>query len=433
LLSNIIIMPYSRIPIPILVIWTNGVKALTGNVNALPEESKPNTITDMKLLKRPGQTDSKYGERRLAQIASVFLIMSLTVFQPFVDRNADAAQPLKIGVSLPLSGDAQILGEQFLSGAQLAVETFAENGEIELIAADDGCDPDLGELAAQDLTAANVSIVIGYLCNEPIRNAGIEFMQSGVPIIISGARAGHVIDDALDEGWNVWRMAPGNDYGANAAYEILSRRWQGQTWALVDDGTIYGRNLSDILRARMEEAGQPPHYVDTLRPAQSSQGSLVRRLRQAGVSAVFVAGAASDIAVLQSDAIAAGAEFEIAGGETLSLLPWIETREPVADGLLAIMEPQPMHLPAAGGLSNVMLEAGINPDPHVLLGYASAELAISAIRATPEETTKTIERTVFRTIIGYVDFDETRRNRINHYSLYIWEDGRFREMEENTN
>lgn len=337
------------------------------------------------------------------------------------------AQPskLKIGISVPLSGTASGIARQFVAGARLAVRELAPNSEVELVIADDGCNEDLGQLAGQDLMAANVAIVTGLLCNGAARAVATEMSPSRIPLIAAGARSNQLMIDAENEGWNLWRLAPGDDFAAHATFRILSERWQDLPMGLVDDGTIYGRTLSDELGALLKEAGRPVQYTDTIRPAQSTQASMIRRMRQSGVSAVFVAASAEDTALIWESARELKAGFELAGGETLALLPWLEDAGKTADGLLAIMQPQPEDLPAYELLSRQMKNANIEPEANVFLGYAAIELAMAALRRTPEETTEALDETVFRTVLGNIDFDAQRRNRVNNYTLYEWRGGKF--------
>jgi branched-chain amino acid transport system substrate-binding protein len=335
----------------------------------------------------------------------------------------------KIGLSLPITGSASLLAKQFLRGARLAVDTLAPGGEVELVVADDGCDADIGELAEADLRNAGVSIVTGLLCDAPAFAAAKAFHRKAVPVIVAGARSERLMKDAEKSNWNVWRMAPSDSDAARAATNALSQRWAKRPWALVDDGTVYGRTFADDFRNRMEEAGLPPQFTDTYRPARSNQISLIHRLQRSGVSAAFIAGAPEDFAIIAGNAKEKGLDLELAGGPPLDLLPWIEQASLVPDGALAVITPDPSSLPTAKDLTLVLEKRGIEPEPYVYLGYAALQLALAARRGDPAETTRALENTVFHTVLGNVDFDETGRNRVNPYHLYIWQGSGFRPVE----
>lgn len=338
---------------------------------------------------------------------------------------AAAQEPLRIGLSLPLSGNAAILGQQFRNGARFAVEELAQGRPVELVFADDGCDEELAKLAATDLKNAGIAFAGGMLCNDAARAVAEAFAGTPIPVLASDARSEQLMRDADRNDWSLFRMAPGDDAAAAAAAESLSQRWSGQPWAILDDGTVYGRTLADSLRGLMEEKGMPPVFADSFRPAQSTQASVIRRLQRAGVSAAFAAGAAEDVAIIWGNVLEAGAKIEVAGGEALSALPWTEAARTVEDGLLAVLEQDPAPPPAQSSLAARLVGAGVEPEPFVFLGYAAIELALAAVQPTPEETLAALRDRRFETVVGAFDFDETGRNVIGRYGLYEWRGDRF--------
>lgn len=335
------------------------------------------------------------------------------------------AAPVKIGVSLPLSGTAALLANQFLDGARFAVDRLAGTREIELVAVDDGCDRDLGELAGEDMEAAGVVMVTGLLCNVAARAVAAEMSQEQIPILIAGARSQRLLEDREDEKWNIWRMSPGDSDAARTAFSILSKRWAGVPWALIDDGTIYGRTLSEELRAMMEEAGMTPQLVDTIRTGQSTQAALIRRLRNAAVGAVFIAASAEDTAIVWKNAREADLKLEIVGGEALSILPWVHNDADIDDGLFAVMEPPPLQLEPVKALLEPLKEADIEPEPWVFTGYAAMQVALASLSETPAQTSEALANGTFDTILGQVKFDKDGRNIVSRYALYRWDNNKF--------
>lgn len=337
---------------------------------------------------------------------------------------ADTAK-LKIGLSLPLSGNSALLGSQFLAGARLALGELAPDGGIEIVTADDQCDAKIAGLAALDLKSADVTLVTGFLCNESVRPAAAVFKERGIPLLVAGARSEQIIGDANKEEWNLFRIAPGDDRAAEATFRFLSERWRGVPWAIIDDGTVYGRTLADNLRAKMEEIGQPPQFADNFRPAQSTQAGLIRRLQRSGVSAAFIAGGAEDVSIIWSNVREFGARMEVAGGEALEALPWTDAAKTTPDGLLGVMLPDPATLPATAELTKRMTMAAIEPEPYAFSGYAAMQLALQALRPTGGETTQALKDTIFHTVLGNVRFDERGANRVDNYGLFVWRGGTF--------
>ncbi|MBI2370410.1 MAG: ABC transporter substrate-binding protein, partial [Deltaproteobacteria bacterium] len=76
------------------------------------------------------------------------------------------AQPLRIGVAGPLSGDQAAIGEELRNGSTIAVEEWNARGgvlgkKIEILWGDDQRDPKQGVAIAHKFVSAGVAGVIG--------------------------------------------------------------------------------------------------------------------------------------------------------------------------------------------------------------------------------------------------------------------------------
>jgi ABC-type branched-subunit amino acid transport system substrate-binding protein len=140
----------------------------------------------------------------------------------------------------------------------------------------------------------------------------------------------------------------------------------------------------------------------------------------AGAAAAFIAGDADDIAIIWRNAREAGLAIEIAGGETLALLPYSQAAEGLPLGLLAVTETDIGASDAASALSQRLVARGIEPEPFVLIGYAAIEVALAALAETPAQTTARLRNGVFQTVTGPVSFAMDGQNVHDGYTLQTW-------------
>ena len=122
---------------------------------------------------------------------------------------AQAAEPVKIGITTILSGPMADRGQSEQYGAQLALDHINQTGgvlgrPVEAFYADNACKPDIGVPAARRLVEQErVPVVIGALCT-PVTHAIMPMMeQAKVPLVIATS-AGQDFVDASGVG--------GNDY-----------------------------------------------------------------------------------------------------------------------------------------------------------------------------------------------------------------------------
>lgn len=330
---------------------------------------------------------------------------------------AAEAQGLRIGVAAPLSGASALLGEQVKAGAQAA----ASSAGIELDIIDDACSADGGAKAAEHFIVQKVQIVVGFLCTEAIEAALPLLKNGGIPVITVGVRADSLTDRREKTGWPVFRLGPRADSERDAVGHFLVKLWSKELFAIVDDGTIYGRELAESFRAAAEQAGLKPVFVDTFRPQLENQIGLVGRLRKAAATHVFVGGDRDDIAIMARDARQVGVDMVFAGGETLRAA---SSDVPLAAGTLMIA-PSEWAESADPELVSSLAADGIVAEGYVLPAYAAIEIAKNALSASGETPFDALSKREFETAIGPIRFDGKGDLTDNPYRLFRFDGTEF--------
>lgn len=318
-----------------------------------------------------------------------------------------------IGLSAPLTGTSEILGQQMKLGAEAAARTL----NAELIVQDDACTAEGGAQAAKAFVERQVTVVIGYLCTPAIEAALPILKDANIPVVTIGVRTDSLTDRREKTGWQVFRMGPRGDSERTAAATILSKLWRDALFAVVDDGTIYGRELSEAIRLALEQAALKPVFVDTYRPQGENQVALIGRLRRAGATSVFVGGERDDIAIMGRDAKARDYQLIIAGGEALRAAPG---DVPLADGTLMVALPEWSEIADQTALQAIGGDIRI-VEGYALPAYAAMQVAVAA-GATARDKLAT---ETFSTAIGPVRFDAKGDLTENPYRLFRFEGGRF--------
>ncbi|WP_309086547.1 branched-chain amino acid ABC transporter substrate-binding protein [Chelativorans sp.] len=347
------------------------------------------------------------------------LLFALVAISP-----AHAQEMLRIGLSAPLGGDFRILGEQWAQGARAAAALREQ--PVELIEADDACTVEGGAAAARRLVEARVSIVIGFLCTPAVEAAMPVFKEAGIPVI-TPVRTNSLTDQKDRTGWPVYRLGPRADAEREAVADILVPLWREEFFAIVDDGTIHGRELAENLRARAELAELKPVLVDTFRPQLDNQIGLVGRLRRAGATHVFVGGDRSDTAIMARDAAGLDYAVTFAGGEALRAE---DGPVPLSAGVLMVGLPEWRDIATPDALA-ALEAARVQPEGYALQSFAAFEVAVSAAgEAANAElpVTTALAQLTFATAIGEVRFDEKGDLAGNPYRLFRYDGERFVEV-----
>jgi branched-chain amino acid transport system substrate-binding protein len=311
------------------------------------------------------------------------------------------------------------------TGANLAAEMLSDP-EVRLSIADDGCTAEGGARAAREMVAAKVQAVVGFLCGESIEAALPILRSAQIPTITIGVRADALTDRRQRTGWIVYRLGPRADSERQAAGRLLSRLWENDLFAIVDDGTIYGRELAESVRAAAEQSGLSPVFVDTFRPQLENQIALVGRLKRAGATQVFVGGDRDDIAVIGRDAAEQQNGLTVAGGEALRAVGEI----PLAPGTLMVALPDwSEHAPVA--VVDAFADRRLPALGYALPAYAAVEVAHAAIAdavADKGPLTADLSGRSYDTAIGPIRFDQKGDLTENPYRLFRYDGARFTEV-----
>lgn len=331
--------------------------------------------------------------------------------------SAPLAFAATIGVVAPQSGPFAPLGQQIVQGASAAAGTGNQ-----IVVIPETCEQGSGKQVAEKLQSEKADIAIGFLCVETLTDALPLLKNSGTPAVTISVRSRILMEDAQRRGWPFFRLAPAEGQEATALAQAILTQWQNQPIALVDDGTIYARDLIASVRQKLEAGGIKPVFTDTFRPGQEQQLSLIRRLAKAGATRVVVGGDRNDVAVMARDAQKDGANLTFIGGDVMRA-----ANKPLAlpDGVMAMALPDYAKLNSADDAVSVLRIAGADPEGYTLPAYAATQVAEAVTAKAAEERLNILDvlRNIdVKTVIGPVRFDANGELSKNPFRLQVWRD-----------
>jgi branched-chain amino acid transport system substrate-binding protein len=102
----------------------------------------------------------------------------------FASAGLARAQDVKIAVVGPITGSNAVGGERMKRGAEMAVKDINAKGgvlgkRLDLIVADDACDPKRAIAAANDVAGKGVVFVAGHLCSSASIPASVVYNEGG--------------------------------------------------------------------------------------------------------------------------------------------------------------------------------------------------------------------------------------------------------------
>lgn len=197
--------------------------------------------------------------------------------------------PVKIGLSVPLSGVYAPLGEDMQQGFELYLdENDGQLGgyDIDLVSVDEGEGPQVGVAATQRLvTQDQVSAAVGIVNSATAAGLKDTFVQSEVPLIVANAGADGLTEDPSPY---IWRTSFVNStVGASLGAAVAEEMGDESVYLITADYAA-GHEMIGGFREAFEEAGGTV-AGESLTPfgTTSDWQPYLSEIRNSGAGAVF--------------------------------------------------------------------------------------------------------------------------------------------------
>ncbi len=245
--------------------------------------------------------------------------------------------PVKIGLSVPLSGVYAALGEDMTQGFELYLdENDGQLGgrDIEVVKADEGESPQTGVPATSKLVTQNdVSAVVGIVNSATALGLKDTFVQSEVPLIIANAGADELTDDASPY---IWRTSFTNgQVGAALGAAVAEELGDKEVFLMAADYAAGHESVDGFRETFTEAGGSIAGEAFTPFGTTSDWQPFLSKVRSSGAGAVYVfyAGAEAVNFVKQYDSFGIGDSAQLYGAGFLTEGGVLEAQGAAAEGV----------------------------------------------------------------------------------------------------
>ncbi len=242
---------------------------------------------------------------------------------------------VKIGVAQPLSGDLAPLGKDLLNGVQLAVDDLNKSGftidgqkvTLEVVAVDDTANAEKGVLVAQQLVDAKVVAVVGHLNSGVSIAAAPLYAKANIPQLAISTNPRYT-ELGLP---TTFRIVANDNLQARAMGRFAAERFNSTRFAVLDDGTPYGKDLAAGALKRLQESKKEIVVQQTFDDKQRDFDAVARRMKDAKVQAVVTTLSDFQVDALLKAMQAAGlTDIHVLGGDTLKSPLLLEKSYPMS-------------------------------------------------------------------------------------------------------
>ena len=252
---------------------------------------------------------------------------------------AQAAEPIKIGVSGPFTGGASSMGVSMRDGVRMATDEINKAGgvlgrQLLLIERDDEAKNERGVQIAQELiNKEKVAATVGFI-NTGVALAAQRFYQEAKIPVMNNVATGTLVTRQFDD-------QPENYIFRNAAHdsiqapmiveEAIVRRGYKKV-AILADSTNYGQLGRADLEKALDAKGIKPVAIEKFNVKDVDMTPQLLKAKEAGAEAVLTYGIGPELAQIANGMTKLGWKVPMIGSWTLSMANFIDNAGPGGEG-----------------------------------------------------------------------------------------------------
>lgn len=348
-----------------------------------------------------------------------------------------AADTIKIGVILPLTGEKANFGEIEWNSFKMALDEINKTGvkgkKIELLREDDTGKPDIARSAAEKLLTKDNVVMLGggYGSSETYAIAGVA-QQKKIPFLINTGSA----DNITEQGWNyIFRLNPTVSEYDNAAQSFYKEIAKPKTAALLYENTLFGTSGSKDFEKSCKAAGIQILIKEGYEHGAVDFKPLLIKVKNAKPDLIYMISYVMDASLLmrQSMELDINPRLFVGGGAGFTLPEFYRNTGKTAEGVFSADLWIPT-LPNPGSkeyYNNYKKIYGQETEYHGAEAYSAmfviADVLKRAKSFSPEDIRQALAATDMKTAFGRVKFisydKKTNQNKLPVY-LVQWNKGK---------
>ncbi|MBI2558683.1 ABC transporter substrate-binding protein [Candidatus Woesearchaeota archaeon] len=207
-----------------------------------------------------------------------------------VEEEKELVGSYKIGVMMPLSGDAAAYGLPIQKAFKIALQEVNSKGgvngrKLEAIYEDSKCNPKDGNAAAQKLVNIDkVKVIVGGVCSGETLGAA-PITEADKVILISPSATSPDITKAGDF---VFRVAPSDAFAGIVASEYAFKDANAKKAAVISETTDYAQGLRNVFKENFVKLGSEIVADETYNPEDTDFRAQVAKVKVTNPDVIYL-------------------------------------------------------------------------------------------------------------------------------------------------
>lgn len=339
------------------------------------------------------------------------------------------ADTIKIGMAGPLTGPYAAFGEQLQKGATMAVEKINAQGgvngnKLELIRADDACEPKQAVTAANRLVNDDkVVAVVGHFCSSSTLPAARVYNDAGI-VMITPASTNPAI---TDKGYKtVFRTCGRDDQQGVVAADFINKSLKAKNVAVIHDKDTYGIGLASATKNELKRLGSDVVLYEGLTRGEKDFNALITKIKKKKADALYFGGLHSEAGPLVRQLREQGSQVPFISGDGIVSEDFVTSAggPNMVKGVYMTFGSDPRQVPESKQIVEEFRKNNYEPEGYTLYSYAAVQAIADAIANTKStdglKMADWLHKNKVHTIIGDKQWDQKGDLTTADYIIYEW-------------
>lgn len=317
----------------------------------------------------------------MQRLRNLFTLLCLLAVSALVISGCGKKQSTtKIGVILPLTGDAAVYGKAMKRGVDLAYGQLPakERTKYKLIFEDDAFDPKLSVAAANKLISADgVKFIIGGAGSttaEPIT----KICRENKVVLLSPFATAPSLSKAGPYFFRIW---PSDNYDGQIMAETAYKKLGLRKVAILYVNAAYGKGITDVFASRFRALGGSIVASEGYPQGGTDFRTQLTKIQNAQPDAIFVPGYVNEVTRLMRQARQLGVTTRFLGVNSMYDPNFLKVAGSAAEGAMfttATYDPKSKAPKIQAFVARFRKAYGNDPDLFAALGYDAFNVTVQA-------------------------------------------------------
>ena len=372
-------------------------------------------------------------------VKSIFLVLvAISVFAFMLPTQASAADTIKVGIVLPLTGPQAKFGEIEKQSFDMALEEINGGGgikgkKLEFIMEDDTGRPEVGRSVVEKLITKDKVVMLGggYSSSVTFGVAGVA-QQNRVPFLVNTGSA----DKITEQGWDyIFRLNPPVSEYASGVETFLAEVVKPKDAVILHENSLFGTKGAKAFQKSCEKLGIKVLMTEGYEHGGIDFKPVLVKVKQLNPDLVYMISYIMDASLLMRQAreLKLTPKLFVGGAAGFTLPEFDQNAGKAANFVVsATLWHQVLPLPGAMDYFN-RFKAKYNKDTeyHGAEAYAAAYVIRDVLKRaksfSAEDIKQALSETKLMTVFGPVQFTsydkKTNQNRLITYVVQ-WQNGK---------